>query len=118
MRRITQTINAANTGTISGTTITDGTPILLNFNNIGVGIGFVAQVTGTVNYTVYHTYDDVGAVGVTPVWLPHGVSNMIAATTTQESNFVIPVSAMQLIINGGGTGSDNVKLVILQQGII
>lgn len=101
-------------GTISGTTITGGQNIPLNFENTAVGIGFVCEVTGTVNYSVYHTYDNVLDPTVTPVWLPHGISNMIAATTTQESNFVIPVSAMQVIMN---SGSGSIKTVVLQQGI-
>lgn len=115
MRRITQTINSGNTGTISGTTITGGTMIPLNFNNVITGIGLVAEVTGTVNYTLYHTYDDIYNGAITPVWLPHGVSNMVNATSTQESNFVIPVSACQLILN---SGSGSINFVVLQQGII
>ena len=115
MRRIVVNITPTTTGTISGTTITGGTTILLNFNNVSVGIGFVCEVTGTVNYTVYHTYDDVYNSAITPVWLPHGVSNMVNATTTQESNFVIPVAAMQVILN---SGSGSVNTVILQEGVI
>jgi hypothetical protein len=115
MRRIVQTINSTNTGSISGTTITGGIPIPLNFNNVAVGVGLVAEVTGTVNYTLYHTYDDVFNKLITPVWLPHGVANMVNATTTQESNFVIPVSACQLILN---SGSGSINFVLLQQGII
>lgn len=115
MRRIVQVINSATTGTISGTTITGGTPIPLNFNNVSVGIGFVCEVTGTVNYTVYHTYDDIYDSTVTKVWLPHGVTNMVGATTTQESNFVIPIAAMQVILN---SGSGSINLVVLQEGII
>lgn len=115
MKPITQTITPANTGAISGTTITGGTPILLNFNNVSVGIGFVCIVTGTVNYTVYHAYDNISDPTITPTWLPHGISNMVGATSTQESNFVLPVAGMQVIINSG-TGS--VKLIALQQGII
>lgn len=115
MRRMSQTINAGNTGTISGTTITGGTMLPLNFNNVATGIGVVAEVTGTVNYTLYHTYDDIYNSAITPVWLVHGVSNMVNATTTQESNFVIPVSACQLILN---SGSGSINFVVLQQGII
>jgi len=115
MRRVVQLINTASTGAISGTTITGGTPIPLNFNNVAVGIGLVAEVTGTVNYTLYHTYDDVFNSSITPVWLPHSVANMVGATSTQESNFVIPVSACQLILN---SGSGSINFVLLQQGII
>lgn len=106
---------ATSSGTISGTTITGGQNLPLNFENTAVGVGFVCVVTGTVNYTVYHTYDNILDPAITPVWLPHGVSNMVAATSTQESNFVIPVAAMQIIQNSG-TGS--IKTTVLQQGII
>lgn len=115
MKPITLNYNPTNTGTISGTTITGGVPVILNSNNVCVGVGFVCVVTGTINYTVYHCYDNASDPVITPTWLPHGVSNMVAATTTQESNFVIPIGAMQVIINSG-TGS--VKLVVTQQGII
>ena len=105
MRRIVVNYTSANSGQV----------IPLNYDNIAIGIGFVCEVTGTVNYTVNHTYDDIYNAAITPVWLPHGVANMVGATTTQESNFVIPVAAMQVVINSG-TGS--VNLVALQQGII
>lgn len=104
MRRIVQTVS----------TVGAGPTIPLNFNNSNVGVGFACVVTGTVNYTVNHTYDDVYSTTTNPTWLPHGVSNLINATTTQESNFVIPVAAMQLVINSG-TGS--VTITILEQGI-
>lgn len=104
MNRIVQKI----TGTGTGPTI----PI--NINAISTGIGFACVVSGTVNYTVNHTYDDVYSTTASPTWLPHGVANMVNATTTQESNFVIPISGMQLVINSG-TGS--VTITILQQGI-
>lgn len=101
-------------GTVSGNTITGGQNVPLNFENTAVGIGFACEVTGTVNYTVYHTYDNILDPAVTPVWFAHGIANMVAATTTQESNFVIPVAAMQVIMN---SGSGSIRLVVLQQGI-
>lgn len=103
MRRIVQTVTGAATGAT----------IEINFNNAVVGIGFACVVAGTVNYTVNHTYDDVFAA-VPPTWFPHGVANMVNATSNQESNFIIPISGMQLVINSG-TGS--VTITILQQGI-
>jgi len=105
MRQIVFNYNAANSGAV----------IPLNYDNVSVGIGFVCKVTGTVNYTVNHTYDNCMDPAITPTWLPHGTSNMIAATSTQESNFVIPVAGMQVVIN---SGDGSVQLVVLQQGII
>lgn len=95
--------------------VASGAVLPLNFENTATGIGFVCAVTGTVNYSVEHTYDNVLDAAISPLWLPHGISNMTNATTTQESNFVIPVAGMRVVINSG-TGS--VKTTVLQQGII
>lgn len=115
MRPISKTYTLATSGTVSGTTITGGTPMMINFNTPCVGIGFSCAVTGTVNYTVYHTFSDLNDSSITPVWFAHGVSNMVAATTTQESNFVLPITAMQVIIN---SGAGSVRVDTLQQGVL
>ncbi len=115
MKPISLNYTLATSGSISGTTITGGKNVPLNYDNVSVGIGFSCTVTGTVNYTVYHTYSNVFDPTITPNWYQHGTSNMIAATTSQESNFVIPVSAVQVIIN---SGSGSVLLELTQQGII
>lgn len=94
--------------------VASATPIPLNMNNANFGVGFVCVVTGTVNYSVEHTYDNLLNPAVAPTWLAHGTSNMTAATTTQESNFVIPVAGMRVIIN---SGTGNVKTVVTEQGI-
>ena len=97
--------NAANSGEI----------VPLNYDNVSVGIAFGCTVTGTVNYTVNHTYTNVFNPALTPKWWAHGVSNMVNATTSQESNFVLPVAAMQIVIN---SGSGSVLLELIQEGII
>lgn len=124
MRGITTpALNTAATGTATlntggGYTLTSGTgggaPIPMNINNTVVGVGIACYVTGTVNYTVYHTYDNIEEV-TTPVWFQHGTAGMIAATTTQESNFVIPIGAVQVVLN---SGSGSVITRVVQQGII
>lgn len=94
-----------------------GTQVPLNMNNTSVGVGIVCIVTGTVNYSVEHTYDNVldPALVSGATWLPHGVANMTGATTTQESNFVIPIAALRVTINSGG---GSVKLIVTEQGIV
>ena|SRR5579859_6115976 len=99
-------------------TVTSGNSpfvIPLNYDNVDVGINFGTFVTGTVNYTVNHTYSNVLDPLVTPRWYPHGTSNMVNATTSQESNFVGGIAAMQIVINSG-VGS--VEVTVDQQGII
>ncbi len=127
MRGITTTaLNSGNTGVATqigggngytltpGTAGTGGAPIPMNVNNTVVGVGIACYVTGTVNYTVYHTYDNIEEAA-SPIWFQHGVSNMVAATGTQESNFVIPIGAVQVILN---SGSGSVITRVIQQGII
>jgi hypothetical protein len=128
----TTALNAGNTGTATqisggnGYTLTPGTgtgglPIPMNSDNTVVGVGIACYVTGTVNYTVYHTYDNISDPAVIAsnyagvIWFQHGVSNMVAATGTQESNFVIPIGGVQVILN---SGSGSVITTVLQQGII
>lgn len=115
----TNTGVATQRGSGNGWTLTAGTsggaPQPMNVNNTVVGVGIACYVTGTVNYTVYHTYDNIEDTTITPVWFQHGVSNMVNATGDQESNFVIPIGAVQVILNSG-TGS--VITRIIQQGII
>lgn len=129
MRGITTgALVTANTGTATqiaagnGYTLTPGTgaglPIPMNSDNTVVGVGIACYVTGTVNYTVYHTYDNITDPNVSAanvIWFQHGVSNMNGATGTQESNFVIPIGGVQVILN---SGSGSVVTRVLQQGII
>lgn len=125
MRGITTTaLNTANTGVATqiaggnGYTLTAGTaggaPIPMNVNNTSVGIGIACYATGTVSYTVYHTYDNI-VENTSPIWFQHGTTGLVNATSTQESNFVIPIGAIQVILNSG-TGS--VITRIIQQGVI
>lgn len=125
MRGITTPVlNSGNTGVATqiaggnGYTLTGGTgggvPIPMNINNTVVGVGIACYATGTVNYTVYHTYDNIEEA-TSPIWFQHGDPIMINATATQESNFVIPIGAVQVILN---SGSGSIVTRVNQQGII
>lgn len=64
-------------------------------------------VTGTVTYTIQHTFDDVFASTYTPAagnWFDHDVANMVSATTNQDSNYSAPIRASR-INQTAGTGS-------------
>lgn len=126
MRGITTgALVTANTGAATqingglGFTLTPGTgagaAIPMNSDNTVVGVGIACYVTGTVNYTVYYTYDNITDPAVSAIWFQHGESNLVAATSTQASNYVIPIGGVQVILNSGN-GSVNTR--ILQQGII
>ena len=48
-------------------------------NPFNVGIGVV--VSGTVNYTIQHTFDDVFNPSVTPVWFSHPTLASLSANS-------------------------------------
>lgn len=65
-------------------------------------VGLNVRVTGTVNYTVEHTFDDVFAAGFDPDtanWMPH--STLAAETASADSNYAFPVRGIRLTVNSG-----------------
>jgi len=67
-------------------------------------IGFGVAVSGTVNYTVQHSFD-----GTT--WYDH--PTIASKTTAQDGNYAFPVTQIRLTVNsGGGTAT----LTLIQAG--
>ena len=94
-------ITLSQTGT--GSTIPVPMDVYLTPFNIGMG----ATVTGTVNYTVQHTYDD--PFEGTPVkWFNH--ATLAAQTADGEGAYTSPMRAIRLTLNSG-TGTVVLKLV-------
>lgn len=74
-------------------------------NPFNVGIGCVAS--GTVNYTIQHTFDwdEVNnGVPAGATWFNHDDAVFVNATGNAESNFYFPVRAAKILVNSG-TGS-------------
>lgn len=84
--------------------------IVVNTNVSPVNIGFGVIVTGTVTYTVQHTFDDP-AVGFS-TWFSH--PTVVDETTNQDGNYAFPVTGVKLLVTAG-TGTATLKLV--QAGI-
>ena len=71
-------------------------------------------VSGTVNYTVQYTFDDVFTGDYNPAtgnWVDH--PSLTAQTTTKDSNIAYPVRGIRLVVNSG-TGS--ARLTSIQAG--
>lgn len=67
-------------------------------------VGFGVVVSGTVNYTVQHTFD-----GTT--WFPHPA--IASQGTNQDGNYAFPVAQIRLTVNsGGGTAT----MTLIQAG--
>jgi hypothetical protein len=78
--------------------------------NIALGV----TVTGTVNYTVQYTFDDVFAPGYDPAsgnWVNH--PSLTSQAGSLDSNIAYPVRGVRLVMNSG-TGTT--RLTIIQAG--
>lgn len=71
---------------------------------LNFGMGFGCEVTGTVTYTIQHTFDDIFDPNVTPVWFNHAV--VVNQTTSQDGNYAFPIAAYRLNVSAG-TGTVN-----------
>ena len=95
-------IVVAKTGSGSSATI----PLDHYQSPFNVGIGVV--VSGTVNYTIQHTFDDVQNPSVTPIWFSH--PTLASLTANADGNYAFPVTAIKVLVNSG-TGSATATVV-------
>lgn len=96
--------------TVSKTGTGSSSAIVTNTNTNPFNVGFGVIVSGTVDYTVQHTFDDP-AVGFT-IWFNH--PTIAAQIANADGNYAFPVTAIRITVNSG-TGSVTLKLV--QAGI-
>jgi len=86
-----------------------------NINISPFNIGFGVAVTGTVTYTVQHTFDDVYATGFNPataIWYSHPVA--VGQSISLDGNYAFPVRGIRVNLTAG-TGS--VVATLIQAGI-
>jgi len=100
------------TQTVSMTTTGSSTPIVMNTNTTPFNVGFGVVVSGTVNYTIQHTFDSP-ATGFT-TWYPH--PTIASKTDNQDGNYAFPVTGIKLLVNSG-TGTYSATLNLVQAGI-
>ena len=83
--------------------------IPLDYKQAPFNVGFGILATGTVNYTIEHTFDDIFDSSITPTVFAH--STVAAQTANANSNYAFPIRAVRVTVNSG-TGS--AKLTLLQ----
>jgi hypothetical protein len=97
--------------TASGSTST--IPLNVNINPFNVGIAVV--VSGTVNYTVQYTFDNVWSStydSATATWFDH--ASLVGDTTNETGNFAFPVAGIRLTVN---SGSGTATMTVIQAGL-
>lgn len=75
-------------------------------------VGFGVVVSGTVNYTVQHTFDDIFDASVTPVWFSHPTIASLAANA--DGNYAFPVRAVKVLVN---SGAGTATMTVIQAGM-
>lgn len=96
--------------TVSQTGVGSSGAIVVNTNISPVNIGFGVIATGTVNYTVQHTFDDP-AVGFS-TWFSH--PTVAGEVANADGNYAFPVTGIKVLVNSGA-GTATLKLI--QAGI-
>ena len=96
--------------TVSKTGVGSSDSLVINTNISPCNIGFGVIVTGTVNYTVQHTFDDPASGFST--WLSHPTVASLAANA--DGNYAFPVTGVKVLVNSGA-GTATLKLI--QAGI-
>lgn len=82
-------------------------------NPFNVGLGLV--VSGTVNYTVQHTFDNVFASDYDPdtgTWFNHTVLKTLAVSA--DGNYAFPCTAVRVTVN---SGDGTVTMTVIQAGM-
>ena len=96
--------------TVSKTGVGSSSALVMNTNISPFNVGFGVVVTGTVNYTIQHTFDSP-ATGFT-TWYSH--PTIAIKTDNQDGNYAFPVTGVKVLVNSGdGTATMN----LLQAGI-
>lgn len=96
--------------TVSQTGVGSSSALVMNTNISPFNVGFGVIVTGTVDYTVQHTFDDP-AVGFT-TWFSH--PTVAGEVANADGNYAFPVTGIKVLVNSGN-GTATLKL--LQAGI-
>lgn len=96
--------------TVSRTAAGSSSALVMNTNTNPFNVGFGVTVSGTVNYTVQHTFDDPG-VGFT-TWFNHPTAASLTAAA--DGNYAFPVTGIRITVN---SGSGTATLRLVQAGI-
>ena len=94
----------------TGTGSSSVAPLDTYRNPFNVGIGVV--VSGTVNYTIQHTFDDIQDAAVTPVWFSHPTLASLSANS--DGNYAFPVRGVKVLVN---SGAGTATATIIQAGM-
>lgn len=83
--------------------VSSSAPIIVNYHEVGFGIGFGLVISGTGTYKIEHTFDDLQDASITPTWFTHSVVS--AANASTDGNYAFPIYALRLTCTAYTSGS-------------
>lgn len=96
--------------TVSKTDTGSSSALVMNTNISPFNVGFGVTVSGTVTYSIQHTFDDP-ADGFS-TWFSH--PTIAGKSDNQDGNYAFPVTGVKILVTAGD-GSATLKLI--QAGI-
>lgn len=84
-------------------------PVVMDINKNPFAVGLGVVVTGTVTYSVQHSFDDPHVAFTN--WFEH--VTLTSQTTTKDSNYAFPVTGVRVNVSAG---SGTAALTVLQAG--
>lgn len=87
----------------------------MNVNTSPFNVGFGVTLSGSLTFTVQHTFDDVWSPTFNPAtanWFNHAV--VAGATAATDGNYAFPVTAIRII---GTSGAGTATMRLIQAGI-
>lgn len=87
--------------------------IPLDYIAVPFNVSVEALVTGVVNYSIQHTFDDIFDPNYNPAtgnWWNNDNPALVNATTSQVGNYQFPIRACSLLYNSG-SGSVQLKAI-------
>ena len=105
MRPITVTVTAEGSSSI----------VPLDHYQSPFNVGFGVKVSGTVDYTIQHTFDDIFNSTVTPVWFNHETA--VAQSAALDGNYAFPVRGIKVLNNSGTATDGGTTITVIQAGM-
>jgi hypothetical protein len=104
---ITQIAASAAVGTnIEAGPVDEAVSQIIPLNWRGGNVAINVTVTGTIDYTVQQTFDDVQDIDNHPLdWDDHDDSELVGATATKNGNYVAIPRAMRVKVNSYSSGA-------------
>ena len=98
--------------TISQTGVGFSNPARVDYRQANFQVGVGVNVTGTVSYTLQHTFDDIADFAdiadynTNATWFDNSDTALVAASDKQDTNYAFPIQSSRIeVLSGSGTAT-------------